>query len=144
MTLESHSEFKMEFKIEQEPDGTFVGRSEQPKLEIRGATREEVLKKIQDSLGSRVLEKLGMAATAALDGSGVHVTVNKKISVVRRNADGTKSELFSTGNSSPAEISGTAPITAAPIDAPGRGATFLRWVLGLAVLLGMAWWFFHR
>lgn len=139
-----HNEFRMDFRIEQKPDGTFVGICDKPHLEIAGATREEVMQKIKDSLGSRILDKLGMEAEAVAEGSGIQVKVNKKLTITKTGSDGTKTELFSTGNSPPAEISGTTPITAAPIDAPGRGATFLRWALGLAVLLGIAWWFFHR
>ncbi len=139
-----HNEFRMDFRIEQKPDGTFVGICDKPHMEITGATREEIMQKIKDSLGSRLLDKLGMAAEAAAEGSGIQIKVNKKFTITKTSADGTKTELFSTSSSSPAEISGSTPITSRPIDAPGAGAQLMKWVIGLAVLLGMAWWFLHR
>ena len=143
-THSEHSEFRMNFRIEQKPDGTFVGICDKPHMEITGATREEIMKKIQESLGSRLLDKLGMAAEAEAEGSGIQIKVNKKFTITRTSADGTKTELFSTSSSSPAEISGTAPITSQPIDAPGAGAQVMKWAVGLAILIGLAWWFFHR
>ena len=143
MTLESHSEFKMQFKIEQQPDGTFLGRCDQPHLEIRGATHEEVLKKIQESLGSRLLGMLGMEATAALEGSGVHVTVNKRISVVRRNADGTVEDLTPSSSTEAPERTPTLP---KPIDTGSFvSQELITAFLVLSVIGLLVWWFFlHR
>jgi hypothetical protein len=142
-----HSEFHMSFRIEQQSDGTFLGVCDKPHMEIKGATREEVMQKIKDSLGSRLLEKLGMEATASTEGSGIQIKVNKRMTITKTNADGTKTEVFSSGGSSPAELSGTAPATPAPFE--GASSTdklqaFLRALLGLALLIGLAWWFFHR
>ena len=139
----SHSEFKLQFKIAQQPDGTFLGVSEQPHLEIRGATHDEVLKKIQDSLGSQIMQKLGLDLSAELTGSGVQVKLNKRVSITRKNADGTVEMLRPAGDA-PEETPTTMPVTAAPIDAPGPGAELLKSVIGLLVLIALAWWFFHR
>ncbi len=137
-----HSEFRMDFKIEQEPDGTFVGRCEQPKLEIRGATREEVLQKIQQSLGSRILEKIGMEASAALEGSGIHVKVNKRMTVTKVHPDGTRSEIFSSGSSSPSGADGT-PMLPKPIDTGSfLSQELITAFLVLAAIGLLVWWFF--
>ncbi len=145
MSIESHSEhteFKMQFRIEQQPDGTFVGISDQPHLEIKGATREEVLKKIQDSLGSQIMQKLGRDLSATLGGSGVQVKVNKHISITRKNADGTVEMMSPTPD---AEISGTTPITSAPIDGgASRGTVLLRWLAAIIVLVLLLYWYTHR
>src|SRR2546423_9972985 len=75
MTMEpGKSQFKMTFRIEQLPDGTFVGRSDDPKLEIKGATPREVQQKIQQSMGSRIVERLGIHLGVAVTGNGVEVT----------------------------------------------------------------------
>src|SRR4051812_29842694 len=70
----SHNAFKLTFRIEQLPDGTFVGKSDNPKLEIKGATSQEVQQKIQQSMGSRIAEKLGIHLAAAVTGDGIEVT----------------------------------------------------------------------
>src|SRR3954468_18840084 len=75
MTTDSgHNAFQMTFRIEQLPDGTFVGKSDNPKLEIKGATPQEVQQKIQQSMGSRIVEKLGIHMAVAITGDGVEVT----------------------------------------------------------------------
>src|SRR3954471_5663461 len=74
MTDPQKSAFKLTFRIEQLPDGTFVGKSDNPKLEIKGATPQEVQQKIQQSMGSRIVEKLGIHLAAAVTGDGIEVT----------------------------------------------------------------------
>src|SRR4051794_38408785 len=75
--MESHGQFKLTFRIEQLPDGSFVGRSDNPKLEIKGATPQEVQQKIQQSMGSRIVERLGIHMAVAIIGNGVEVTGTK-------------------------------------------------------------------
>jgi hypothetical protein len=141
MTTESyHSEFKVFFRIEQRPDGTFVAKSEQPPIEISGATREEIERKVQEKLQEMVAQQVGVGLPGqfgAATGDGLQITVNKRFNVT---------DLTSRGTSGgPAELSGTVPITAAPIDAgPSRAQSLFKALLGLIVLLALAWWFFHR
>src|SRR3954469_16715610 len=74
MTDPQKSAFKLTFRIEQLPDGTLVGKSDNPKLEIKGATPQEVQQKIQNSMGARIVEKFGIHLAAAVTGDGVEVT----------------------------------------------------------------------
>src|SRR3954471_7800220 len=76
-TDSSHNTFKLSFRIEQLPDGTFVGKSDNPKLEIKGATPQEVQQKIQQSMGSRIVERLGIHLAAAVTGDSIEVTGTK-------------------------------------------------------------------
>jgi len=141
-----HSEFKMNFRIEQQPDGTFVGISDQPHLEIKGATREEVLQKIKESMGSRILEKLGMEASAALEGSGIQVKVNRRMTVTKVNPDGSKSEIFSAGGSSSPTGANGMPVLPKPIDAGSFiSQELITAFLVLAAIGMLVWWFLlHR
>ncbi|MDP9269122.1 MAG: hypothetical protein M3P27_12460 [Acidobacteriota bacterium] len=153
MTMEP-GEFKLTFRIEQLPDGTFVGRSDNPKLEITGATPQEVQQKIQHSMGARFVERLGIHLTTNVTGSGVEVTATKNTPgaadapAAGSSAPAVFSSHVSSANvfSSPqSEVSGTEPITAEPIDAGSlRAQRLLGTLLGLAIALGMLWWFFHR
>ncbi len=140
-THSEHSEFKMNFRIEQEPDGTFLGICDQPHLEVRGATREEVMQKIQQSIGSRILEKLGMEAQAMTEGSGVQVKINKKMTVTRMRPDGT-TEIVSS-SSSP---SSGGPMLPKPIDTGSFiSQELITAFLVLSVIGLLVWWFFfHR
>ena len=152
MTEPGKSQFKMTFRIEQLPDGTFVGKSSSPKLEIKGATPQEVQQKIQNSMGARLVERLGLHLSAAVTGNGVELTATQDTPGANAHpAAGSASPgKFSSpssafSSSSAAEISGTEPITAEPIDAGSvRAQRLLGILLGLAIALGIFWWFFQR
>ena len=155
MTMESgHSEFKLSFRIEQLPDGTFVARCDNPKLEIKGATPQEVQQKIEHSMGSRFVERLGIHLTASVTGSGLEVVATKdtpgaaaagppgEAAPPRPQSSAFPDNVFAT---SAAEISGTEPITAEPIDAGSvRTQKLLGGLLALAAALLLLYWFFLR
>ncbi|MBI2678987.1 MAG: hypothetical protein HYX28_09420 [Candidatus Koribacter versatilis] len=147
----NHATFKMTFRIEQLPDGTFVARSDNPKLEIKGATPQEVQQKIQHSMGSRIVERLGIHMAVAVTGEGIEVSGTKD-APAPDTAPGLPTPAGSAAPSfaapvfrtSDAEISGTAPITPGPIDAGSlRAQRLLAALLVLAAAL-LAYWFWLR
>src|SRR3954447_23428255 len=97
MTTDSgHNAFKLTFRIEQLPDGTFVGKSDNPKLEIKGATPQEVQQKIQNSMGSRIIEKFGIHLAAAVTGDGVEVTGTTDSSAAPAESATSSSNVFAS------------------------------------------------
>src|SRR3954469_7600087 len=150
-TDSSHNAFKLTFRIEQLPDGTFVGKSDNPKLEIKGATPQEVQQKIQQSMGSRIVEKLGIHMAVAITGDGVEVTGTKDASggevttAAPPDAPTFAAPIFRVDSRpNDVEISGTTPITADPIDAGSiRSQKLLAALLVIAAAL-LAYWFFLR
>src|SRR3954463_9031302 len=138
--------FKLSFRIEQLPDGTFVGKSDNPKLEIKGATPQEVQQKIQQSMGSHFIEKLGIHMAAAVTNDGVELTGTKDGaspgSPGSSDAPGFTPPAFRSAESQrpqfqtrEPEISGTAPITAEPIDA---GSVRTQKLLGALLVIAAA------
>lgn len=153
MTLEpGHATFKLTFRIEQLPDGTFVGKSDNPKLEIRGATPQEVQQKIQQSMGSRIVERLGIHMAVAVTGEGIEVTGTKDAPAPDTDPGVPAAPVVSTTpsfaapvfRSNDAEISGTAPITPEPIDAGSLRTQRLLGVLLVIAAALLAYWFWLR
>ena len=140
-----HEEFKFEFKIEQLPDGTFVGRSENPKLEIKGASPQEIQQKIQSMMGSGILKRLlGVDMSTAMTGKGIEVSMHKSGDV----NDGLKLSLDAVfrHNQQLQQQPEQPQLGRAPeaFDAGSvRAQEAMKWIVGLLLLGGMAWWFFR-
>ena len=139
-----HQEFKFEFKIEPLPDGTFVGRSENPKLEIKGSSPQEIQQKIQQMMGSGILKRLlGVDMTTAMTGKGIEVKMERS-----GDADQQKLSLnamFRMGSPTDApKLGSTDPQMTTPeaFDAGSvRSQRFLFWAVIAALLMLLLWWF---
>jgi hypothetical protein len=122
-------QFQLEFKIEQLPDGTFVGRCEQPKFEIKGATPQEVQQKIEQSMASGIMKRLGIDMSASLSGPGIQVTL-------------TQHEKSETPR---VQLGGQMPLTGEAFDASSfRAQGLLKFLLIVGLLGAVAYWFFAR
>lgn len=122
-------EFRLEFKIEQLPDGTFVGRCEQPRFEVKGATPQEIQQKLQKSLLSGIFRRMGVDVQARLSGPGIHVTLRSE----------------NAGETPRVQLSGQMPLTNEPFDASSfRLEGLLKLLLVGTIIAAVAWWFFAR
>ncbi|HSE48535.1 MAG TPA: hypothetical protein VLA96_04945 [Terriglobales bacterium] len=139
-----HQEFKFEFKIEPLPDGTFVGRSENPKLEIKGASPQEIQRKIQEMVGSGILKRLlGVDMTTAMTGKGIEVTMERagdaeqqKLSLNAMFRLGSPSEAPKLG-ATDAQMTSPEAFDASSV----RAQKLLFWVVVLALVGAVVWWF---
>ena len=137
------NDFAMNFRIEKRPDGTFAGICDEPKLEITGSTREEILQKVQQTVGSRLLEKFGVEAQAIAEADGINVKIKKTLSVTKISRDGTKSVLISSGDSSSPTGDDGMPAMPKPIDAGSWvSQELITAFLVLAAIGLLVWWFF--
>ena len=141
-----HDEFKFEFKIEPLPDGTFVGRSENPKLEIKGASPQEIQQKIQQMVGSGILKRLlGVDMTTAMTGKGIEVKMERSGDAEQQKLS--LNAMFRLGSPSEAPKLGATDAQMTSPEAFDAGSVraqeALKWIIGLVVLAGMAWWFFR-
>ena len=78
--METHnSTTHFSYRIEQKPEGGFIARSSDPGVEaIEGATREEVLQRIQDKAMSPAGQSLG----SGFKFGGLQVNLTRKVNVV--------------------------------------------------------------
>lgn len=133
-------EFKFEFKIEPLPDGTFVGRSENPKLEIKGSSPQEIQQKIQSMMGSGILKRLlGVDLTTAMTGKGIEVSMHQSPD----QGEGVKLSLAAVlrHHDEPQQPPAATPEA---FDAGSvRSQRLLAWLVVLALVGLVAWWFFR-
>jgi len=158
----NHSSFKLTFRIEQLPDGTFVGKSDNPKMEIKGATPQEVQQKIQHSMGARIIERFGIHLAASVTGNGVEVTGTVDTPSAgdpnaQPSGEGGKSQRFGPAEQTPTSTNTRMMIDGKPVDmnagaapppydgAPNSQQMALRVAVAAAtVLVALGWWFLHR
>lgn len=120
---EGGGEIKLRFRIEQLPDGTFAGRSEDPKVEVKGATPQEVQRKIEQMTSSGILKRLGVDFSTSISGPGIEVTLKQR-------------EPSATPG---VEVSGREPLTSAPFDATSfRPQQILKTLLAVGALVYFA------
>lgn len=122
------AQFTLEFKIEQLPDGSFVGRSEKPKIEVKGATPQEVQEKIREMTTSGIMKRLGFDFSTTMSGPGIQVTLHQ----------------HAPGETPRVQVGGQMPLTGEPFDASSFRVQGVLKLLAIAGLLGLAaWWFFR-
>src|SRR5579863_4140161 len=77
---------RLAYRIEEKPEGGFIARSDQPGMEaVEGATREEVVKKLEDLLVRQAGVPEGL--NNLLGATGLNLKISKSLTVARANAD---------------------------------------------------------
>jgi hypothetical protein len=131
---EAHVNFK--FKIESKPEGGFVARSENPTLNVEGATKEEVearmLEKIGDLAGPQIASLIKNIQPEDLKPGakpGIHIEKHFSLNIQTKKRDVPGPPQLADGSATQSER----PISAA-----------VWYALVIALVLLAAWWATHR